>query len=89
VPPPRRAGSANAFLIRVSFAGSAGLLIKQKSAAQGNIEESHGGSQMPQTGTSLFRNRPGALLPKFVVSAASGLLTRAGRTIYDPDAVSI
>jgi hypothetical protein len=41
VPPPRRADRANAFLIRVSFAGSAGLLIKQKSAAQGNIEEPH------------------------------------------------
>jgi hypothetical protein len=39
VPPPRRADGANVFLIRVSFAGSAGLLIKQKSAAQGNIEE--------------------------------------------------
>jgi hypothetical protein len=41
------------FLIRVSFAGGAGLLIKQKSAAQGNIEETSGGSPMPQTGTSL------------------------------------
>jgi hypothetical protein len=29
--------------------GSASLLIKQKSAAQGNIEETSGGSLMPQT----------------------------------------
>src|SRR6202790_5479506 len=42
VPPPRRADGANAFLTRVSFAGSTSLLIKQKSAAQGNIEETSG-----------------------------------------------
>src|SRR5258708_4310516 len=42
VPPPRRADGANAFLTRVSFQGSASLLIKHKAAAHGNMGETSG-----------------------------------------------
>jgi hypothetical protein len=43
VPPPRRADGANAFSHpRLVLQGSASLLIKQKLAAQGNIEETSG-----------------------------------------------
>jgi hypothetical protein len=55
--------------------GSAGLLIKQKLAAQGkqksaaqdNIEETSGRLADATNWDIGFRNRPGALFPKFVI----------------------
>jgi hypothetical protein len=51
--------------------GGAGLLIKQKSAAQGNIEETSGRLADATNRDIAFRNRPGALLPKFVIHRSS------------------
>jgi hypothetical protein len=47
--------------------GSAGLLIKQKLAAQGNIEETSGRLADATNRDIAFRNRPSALLPKFMI----------------------
>jgi hypothetical protein len=43
------------------------LLIKQKSAAQGNIEETSGRFADATNWDIAFRNRPSALVPKFVM----------------------
>jgi hypothetical protein len=51
--------------------GSAGLFIKQKSAAQGNIEETSGRLADATNRDIAFRNRPGAPLPKFVIQRGS------------------
>jgi hypothetical protein len=51
--------------------GSASLLIKQKSAPQGNIEETSGRLADATNWDMAFRNRPGALLPKFVMHRSS------------------
>jgi hypothetical protein len=51
--------------------GSAGLLIKQKSAAQGNIEETSGRLADATNRDIAFRNRPGAPLSKFVAHRGS------------------
>jgi hypothetical protein len=40
--------------------GSAGLLIKQKSAAQGNIDDTSGRLTDATNRNNAFRNRPGA-----------------------------
>jgi hypothetical protein len=51
--------------------GSASLLIKQKAAAQGNIQETSGRLADATNWDIAFRNRPGALLPKFVIRRSS------------------
>jgi hypothetical protein len=43
------------------------LLIKQKSAAQGNIEETSGRFADATNWDIAFRNRPSAPVPKFVM----------------------
>jgi len=93
VPPPRRAHGANAFLIRVSFAGSAGLLIKQKSAAQGNIEDTSG-RLADATNRDIAFPEPAWCPAAEVRYTSQQLLTRTSKArghwqIYDPDAVSI
>jgi len=51
--------------------GSASLLIKQKAAALRNVEETSARLADATNRDIAFRNRPGALLAKFVIHRSS------------------
>jgi hypothetical protein len=72
--------------------GSAGLLIKQKSAAQGNIEDTSGRLADATNRDIAFRNRPAPCFrSSLYIAAASDTNFESKRAlaIYDPNAASI
>jgi hypothetical protein len=65
--------------------GSAGLLIKQKSAAQGNIEEASGRLADVTNRDNAFRNRPDAPVSEVrYIAAASDTNFESMRALANP-----